>query len=155
MRADPATSNMTATQSDFVWNRCRRTSWFLELKRLDIIPGRLGNLLNPLAQVFQDAGALRNAPGTGHGSVDCENAQRPRGQRDAVVEVVHPVARRERLADDRSDALRLREVRDAGEQLTAISRVAVGARPLDGGVGVALRERDERLERTRHATRRC
>ena len=41
-----------------------------ELKRLDIIPGRLGNLLNPLAQVFQNAGALRNAPGTGHGSVD-------------------------------------------------------------------------------------
>lgn len=41
-----------------------------ELKRLDIIPARLGNLLNPLTQVFQNAGALRNAPGTGHGSVD-------------------------------------------------------------------------------------
>lgn len=41
-----------------------------ELKRLDILPGRLGNLLTPLTQVFQNAGALRNAPGTGHGSLD-------------------------------------------------------------------------------------
>jgi hypothetical protein len=41
-----------------------------ELKRLEIIPGRLGNLLNPLTQVFLNAGTLRNAPGAGHGSVD-------------------------------------------------------------------------------------
>jgi hypothetical protein len=41
-----------------------------ELKRLDIIPAKLGNLLNPLVQVFQNAGALRNAPGAGHGSID-------------------------------------------------------------------------------------
>jgi hypothetical protein len=41
-----------------------------ELKRLDIIPGRLGNMLNPLVQVFRNAGVLRNAPGTGHGSID-------------------------------------------------------------------------------------
>jgi hypothetical protein len=41
-----------------------------ELKRLDIIPGQLANLLNPLTQVFHNAGTLRNAPGTGHGSID-------------------------------------------------------------------------------------
>jgi hypothetical protein len=41
-----------------------------ELRRLDILPGRLGNMLAALTQVFQNAGALRNAPGTGHGSVD-------------------------------------------------------------------------------------
>lgn len=41
-----------------------------ELKRLDIIPAKLGNLLNPLVQVFRNAGVLRNAPGAGHGSVD-------------------------------------------------------------------------------------
>jgi hypothetical protein len=41
-----------------------------ELKRLEIIPSKLANMLNPLVQVFQNAGCLRNAPGTGHGSID-------------------------------------------------------------------------------------
>jgi len=41
-----------------------------ELKRLEIIPDRLGNVLSPLTQVFLNAGVLRNAPGAGHGSLD-------------------------------------------------------------------------------------
>lgn len=54
-----------------VIRRATRTNQLVpELKRLDILAGRLGNLLTPLAQVFQNAGGLRNAPGTGHGSID-------------------------------------------------------------------------------------
>jgi|GEM_PF-4796841 len=41
-----------------------------ELKRLDIIPAKLVHVVNPLVALFQNSGALRNAPGAGHGSLD-------------------------------------------------------------------------------------
>lgn len=59
-RLDPASTPEQLTTAPLV----------AALKRLDIIPNKLGDLLEALVQVFRNAGVLRNAPGTGHGSID-------------------------------------------------------------------------------------
>ncbi|MEJ7598402.1 MAG: hypothetical protein WKG01_10870 [Kofleriaceae bacterium] len=41
----------------------------------DIIPQRLNHMTTQLVQMFQNSGTLRNAPGSGHGSIDLASAE--------------------------------------------------------------------------------